>query len=94
MDTKELWNNVLLEIEASVSKANFTTWFKETKISGFDNGVIYLSVPNTFVQEWLLKKFRRTYLLPLLGVDPRKLESALRVDLQLTDRKKISLEKR
>ena len=44
--------------------------------------------------EWLLKKFRRTYLLPLLGVDPRKLESALRVDLQLTDRKKISLEKR
>ena len=57
MDTKELWNNVLSEIENSVSKANFTTWFKETKISGFDNGVIYLSVPNTFVQEWLLKKF-------------------------------------
>ena len=57
MDTKELWNNVLLEIEASVSKANFATWFKDTKISGFENGVIYLSVPNTFVQEWLLKKF-------------------------------------
>ena len=56
MDTKELWNNVLLEIETSVSKANFATWFKETKISGFENGVIYLSVPNTFVQEWLLKK--------------------------------------
>ncbi len=57
MDTKELWNNILLEIETSVSKANFTTWFKETKISGFDKGTIYLSVPNTFVQEWLLKKF-------------------------------------
>jgi chromosomal replication initiator protein len=57
MDTKELWNNVLLEIETSVSKANFATWFKETKISGFENGVIYLSVPNTFVQEWLTKKF-------------------------------------
>ncbi len=57
MDTKELWNNVLTEIESSVSKANFATWFKETKISGFENGVIYLSVPNTFVQEWLMKKF-------------------------------------
>jgi chromosomal replication initiator protein len=57
MDTKELWNNVLLEIESSVSKANFATWFKETKISGFENGIVYLSVPNTFVQEWLMKKF-------------------------------------
>jgi len=57
MDTKELWNNILSEIETSVSKANFATWFKETKISGFENGIIYLSVPNTFVQEWLMKKF-------------------------------------
>ena len=57
MDTKELWNDVLSEIESFVSKANFATWFKDTKISGFDGGVIYLSVPNTFVQEWLLKKF-------------------------------------
>jgi chromosomal replication initiator protein len=57
MDTKELWNNVLLEIESFVSKANFATWFRDTKISGFEGGVIYLSVPNTFVQEWLLKKF-------------------------------------
>jgi chromosomal replication initiator protein len=62
MDTKELWGNVLLEIESSVSKANFATWFKETKISGFENGVIYLSVPNTFVQEWLLKKFHQLIL--------------------------------
>lgn len=57
MDTKELWNNVLKDIELSVSKANFSTWFKETKISGFSDGIVYLSVPNTFVQEWLLKKF-------------------------------------
>ncbi len=62
MDTKELWNNVLLEIESSVSRANFATWFKETKISGFEGGVVYLSVPNTFVQEWLLKKFHQLIL--------------------------------
>lgn len=62
MDTKELWNNILPEIESSVSKANFATWFKDTKISGFEDGVIYLSVPNTFVQEWLLKKFHQLIL--------------------------------
>lgn len=62
MDTKELWNNVLTEIETSVSKANFATWFKDTKISGFDGGIVYLSVPNTFVQEWLFKKFHQLIL--------------------------------
>ncbi|NLE07234.1 MAG: chromosomal replication initiator protein DnaA [Parcubacteria group bacterium] len=62
MDTKELWDNVLTEIESFVSKANFATWFKDTKISGFEDGVIYLSVPNTFVQEWLLKKFHNLIL--------------------------------
>lgn len=62
MDTNDLWNNVLPKIESSVSKANFTTWFKETKISGFENGIIYMSVPNTFVQEWLTKKFHQLIL--------------------------------
>ena len=62
MDTTELWDKVLTEIESSVSKANFATWFKDTRISGFENGVVYLNVPNTFVQEWLLKKFHPTIL--------------------------------
>lgn len=57
MDTSELWDKALVEIEKSISKANFATWFKETRIAGFENGVVFLSVPNTFVQEWLIKKF-------------------------------------
>jgi len=57
MDTTELWNKVLVEIETSISKANFATWFKDTRVSGFENGIVFLSVPNTFVQEWLHKKF-------------------------------------
>jgi chromosomal replication initiator protein len=57
MDPKELWSKVLSEIEKTVSKANFATWFRDTKISGFENGVVFLSVPNTFVLEWLNKKF-------------------------------------
>ena len=46
MDIKELWDNVLTEIESFVSKANFATWFKDTK-SLVLKIVIYLSVPNT-----------------------------------------------
>jgi hypothetical protein len=31
MDNKQLWDSVLVEIEINVSKANFSTWFKNTK---------------------------------------------------------------
>lgn len=57
MEKESIWNDVLIEIETGVSKANFNTWFKDTCISKIDSGVVFLSVPNTFVQEWLNKKF-------------------------------------
>lgn len=33
--------------------------------------------------KWLVKKFRRKYLYPLLGADPRKISPALRADLKI-----------
>ena len=58
-DTKQLWENALTEIELSVSKANFTTWFKDTSIARVDDGIVYLSVPNTFVKDWLFNKYHK-----------------------------------
>ncbi len=62
MDTKELWDKVLYELEKLVSKANFATWFKGTHISRFEENTVFLSVPNAFVQDWLYKKFHQTIL--------------------------------
>lgn len=68
MDTKQLWDKVLTEMQAEVSKANFATWFKGTYIMRFEDGTVFLSVPNTFVQEWLYKKFHQTILRYLRNV--------------------------
>lgn len=62
MDTKQLWDRALVELEKVISKANFTTWFKDTYILRFENNVVYISVPNAFVQEWLFKKFHQLIL--------------------------------
>ena len=62
MDTKQLWEKVLEMLESQVSQANFKTWFKDTYITHFEEGAVYLAVPNTFVQEWLYKKFHQTIL--------------------------------
>lgn len=61
-DYKQLWQSVLVEIELGISKANFSTWFKDTHIVKEEGGVVVLSVPNAFVKEWLLTKYHNTIL--------------------------------
>jgi chromosomal replication initiator protein len=59
MDTKQLWKNCLNEIETGISKANFSTWFKNTSILKEDGGIIYIGVPNEFVRDWLQNKYHK-----------------------------------
>ena len=61
-DYSKMWQTALLELESSVSQANFSTWFKETSIIKENEGVVYLGVPNSFTQEWLYKKFHNSIL--------------------------------
>lgn len=59
---EELWKAVLGEMELSLSRANFTTWFKNTLIVSQDRNTVTVSVPNGFVKEWLENKFNRQIL--------------------------------
>jgi chromosomal replication initiator protein len=59
MNTKQLWKNCLAEIETGISKANFSTWFKNTSIVKEETGIIYIGVPNEFVRDWLMNKYHK-----------------------------------
>ena len=59
MDTKQLWKKCLSEIETGVSKANFSTWFKNTCILRETGGVVQVGVPNEFVRDWLKNKYHK-----------------------------------
>ncbi len=59
MNTNELWQAVLGELELTLSKANFTTWFKQTFISEIDRVQVVIGVPNMFTRAWLEKKYAR-----------------------------------
>ncbi|MBX4210608.1 chromosomal replication initiator protein DnaA [Candidatus Parcubacteria bacterium] len=76
MDNKKLWDGVLVEIELNVTKATFSTWFKDTYISKHEDGIIFLSVPNAFVKEWLHNKYHAFILKALrsLSSEIRSLE--------------------
>lgn len=62
MGIKQLWENTLVDIELSISKANFSTWFKNTSIHKMDGGIVYLGVPNQFVKDWLASKYHKDIL--------------------------------
>jgi len=57
MVNEELWQAALAEIELSISKANFITWFKNTSIISNETGHVVLGVPNGFAKEWLENKY-------------------------------------
>jgi chromosomal replication initiator protein len=56
-DTKQLLENLLNKAELSISRANFTTWFKNTQIIKIEKGTVYLGVPSSFVKGWLQQKY-------------------------------------
>ncbi len=62
MNTKDLWQVVLGEVELTISKANFITWFKSTKIHSNKDGIITISAPNGFTKEWLENKYNKLIL--------------------------------
>ena len=56
-DPRGLWQAVLGELEVSVSRANFSTWFKHTSIISNQDGHVVIGVPNVFTKSWLEKKY-------------------------------------
>lgn len=69
MSNDELWQAVLAQIQFSVSRANFATWFRSTKIATNENGEITVTVPNLFSQEWLENKYQSLILKILRSLD-------------------------
>lgn len=57
MDYRDIWKNILGELQITVSKANFVTWFKNTFIFDFKKGVLVIGVPTIFVEKWLRDKY-------------------------------------
>jgi chromosomal replication initiator protein len=90
MKEDELWKIALGEIELSVSKASFTTWFKNTSIYKIEEGEVKIIVPNIFAKEWLEKKYKGIILETLRRHEPNinKLSCFLNTELSQVKNKK------
>jgi len=59
MTNDQIWQAVLGELELTLSKANFITWFKNTFIATKKEGEYIIGVPNAFTREWLQNKYHK-----------------------------------
>lgn len=57
MQQDSLWHAVLGEIELSVSRGNFVTWFKNTCLLKQDGDTVVIGVPNIFIKQQLERKY-------------------------------------
>lgn len=93
---KETWGECLKKIEPEVSKANFSTWFKNTSILKEDDGLVFVAVPNEFVKEWLSKKFHKLICKAVVELIPtsRGVEYTIAKmsDIQASQKEKIGQE--
>lgn len=59
MTNNEIWQAVLAELELTMSKPNFNTWFKNTGIVSITDGQVVACVPSTFAKSWIQDKFHK-----------------------------------
>ena len=57
MQQDSLWQAVLGEIELSVSRGNYVTWFKNTCLLKQADDTAVVGVPNVFIKQHLEKKY-------------------------------------
>ncbi len=72
MNPKQVWQVVLGELQVRLKKPDYETWLKNTSLVSLDDGVALVSVPTSFAQATIEKKFEpeiRRSLSNLLGRD-------------------------
>lgn len=92
IDVKKLWDDALVNIELSITSANFKTWFRDTHIVTLEDGTVTLGVPSVFVRDWVADKFQALILKTLRELSPhaRSIEYAV---VQRNDRRADSSKK-
>ncbi|MDP3015405.1 MAG: chromosomal replication initiator protein DnaA [bacterium] len=60
MDLNQLWQSTLAELELQISRPNFLTWLKNSRlIKKEDDGKILIGLGNNFAKEWVENKYHK-----------------------------------
>lgn len=87
MDTvlpgQDLWLRILERVENEVKRPHFLTWFQNTAILSYHDGLLVVGVPNIFAKDWLEHKLGAQLMQAIQMVHPEVKEVMFEVDPQL-----------
>lgn len=83
----EIWQAVLAELELTISKANFNTWFKNTGVISLQEGQAIICVPSSFAQSWIQGKYHKSIVTSLERVTEKPIR---RVEYRIDNIKNLS----
>ena len=87
MTKDELWQLVLGELELSLSKASFDTWFKNTFIAALENEQVIIGVPNLFTQAWFEKKYHELIIKTLKKITNNQVKNIIYIEFHMGNHK-------
>lgn len=70
MTNQQLWQAIIGDLEITISKGSFTTWFKNTGIVEKADDYIVVGVPSNFIREWISDKYHVGMLKALKSIAP------------------------
>ena len=71
MNLNDLWQGVLGEIEIQISRPNFLTWLKNSRLVNKkeNDGIVVVGLPNNFAKEWVKNRYHKLILGSLRNMD-------------------------
>ncbi len=69
MEKEELWKSVLSELEIQISRPNFLTWLKSSRLVEIKEDGVIVSLPNYFTKEWVENKYNKLIISSLKNID-------------------------
>lgn len=70
MTNQQLWQAIIGDLEVTLSKASFGTWFKNTGIIEKADDYIVVGVPSNFTRDWISSKYHTSLLKSLKSIAP------------------------
>jgi len=86
MNLEQVWQTTLAEIELQISRPNFLTWFKNSRlIEKREDGVVVIGLSSNFAKEWVENKYNKLILGILRSLDSsiKKVEYLVITEKQL-----------
>src|SRR5450759_2605027 len=74
MNAEQAGQSVIGQLQMEMPRASFDTWVRDTRVAGYDAGVMTVGVRNAYARDWLESRLLSTVARLLAGIMDRAVD--------------------